>query len=837
MNSISLSHKHRAELKASALTDTQIDAMKWGTQANGWLVIPYLQPDGSPVSSSTGKPWQRWKPAEPGDGPRYISPKGEGCRLYHSHQAIALGQYEKRLADANVPICFTEGEKKTEAITAHWPKAITIGLGGVTSWVDRRNGESQPLPELDALELKGRRIFLLFDSDQAIKPSVRAALESFSEHLHQQGASTLIIRLPAELDGDKNGADDFIYRHGTEAFHHLVSSAQPAWLVKGKGERAEPFFNLPIDPPKPHHKALMAWAVLKDHLAIRPGMGLYSWTGTHWQGMAGRTSESLDAQLHQWMDHQCWEDRAVGLMASVRGEVQARLGRPAEQWDRPEWMAFANGTLQIPVGRFERAHHLHHTLTSCLPYPYDPGAKCPRFLAFLEQALGGDLKLIALLRAAIRWTLLPKPLDAPSEFEFVFDVKGRRGCGKGTLSEVLQAVVGGSNGTGILRSTTFSNPNALHGLIGKRLALDPDCSGRVSDPGTFNAVASNEPVSVKKMYVDCGAARLGVVIWRFMNDTPGASGGGLEGMGRRILTIPMQDRMGAKDFGLKERLCSEVAGVFSWAWSLGDDAMRDTLKAAGTIAAVMAGSIEQALEQNPHLRFLIETYPDGATVQAAALYDAWKGWCDQNGHQPGSGTTFGSRVKKVEGLGSKQTKVATFYEIPAMAAFDLAAHLGLRDEQPTTTKPNSPPPQPQPTTADPAAAQSVSRQGGDGGEFSSNSFVSKEKEEEKAHSNSFGSKPTTVTTHTTSAAPAGSMAIDALWEQQHQDRLQASVEDDPFFPLTAGVQVEFQDPVMGWRAGYTVLDKPGAEGMVRLKSPTGARLHARRKSVRHHRPG
>ena len=805
-----LSTGHRDELRGSALTDAQIDTLQWGTQPNGWMVIPYLLADGSPELTSAGKPWQRWKPSDPGDGPKYLSPKGEGCRLYHSHLAIAQGQYEKRLADTNVPICFTEGEKKTEAITAHWPKVIAIGLGGVSSWKDRRDGDSQPLPELDALVLKGRRVFLLFDSDQAINPNVRAALESFSEDLHQRGANTFIIRLPSELMGDKNGADDFIHRHGPEAFHHLVGSAQPAWLVKGKGERSERIFNLPLDPPKPHHKALMAWAVLKDHLAIRPGMGLYSWASTHWEAVASKTTDALDARLHRWMDHQGWEDRAIGLMASVRTELQARLIRPAAQWDRPEWMAFTNGTLHIPTGNFEQAHHLHHTLTSCLPYPYDPGAKCPHFLSFLEQALGGDQELIALLRAAIRWTLLPKPLDAPTEFEFVFDVKGRRGCGKGTFSEVLQAVVGGSVGTGILRSATFSNPNALHGLIGKRLALDPDCSGRVSDPGTFNAVASNEPVEVKKMYVDQGAARLGVVIWRFMNDTPGASGGGLEGMGRRILTIPMQPRQRAKDFKLKERLCNEVAGVFSWAWSLGDEAMRDTLKTAGTIAAVMDGSIEQALEQNPHLGFLIETYPMAGTVQADGLYKEWKDWCEKNGHQPGSQTTFGRRVKKVEGLGSKKTNAGTFYEIPAMESFDLAMHLGLRDPQPTTTDPNPPPVQPQPTTVKPSAVQSVAQASDGCGGFSPNSLVNEEKEEEKPYKNSFASKPTTPVTPTTSAV----------------ERLEASA-------LTIGVQVEFRDQAMGWRPGYTVLGKPDVDGMVRLKSPTGAKLHARRKNVRH----
>ena len=51
-----------------------------------------------------------------------------------------------------------------------------------------------------------------------------------------------------------------------------------------------------------------------------------------------------------------------------------------------------------------------------------------------------------------------------------------------------------------------------------------------------DAGGSNETVEVKKLYKDASSSRLGVVIWRFFNDTPSASGGGMEGMGRRIVT-------------------------------------------------------------------------------------------------------------------------------------------------------------------------------------------------------------------------------------------------------------------------------------------------------------
>ena len=44
-------------------------------------------------------------------------------------------------------------------------------------------------------------------------------------------------------------------------------------------------------------------------------------------------------------------------------------------------------------------------------------------------------------------------------------------------------------------------------------------------------MVTNELVEVHVLYKDRFAVRLGVVIWRFFNDMPTASGGGLEGRG------------------------------------------------------------------------------------------------------------------------------------------------------------------------------------------------------------------------------------------------------------------------------------------------------------------
>ena len=208
--------------------------------------------------------------------------------------------------------------------------------------------------------------------------------------------------------------------------------------------------------------------------------------------------------------------------------------------------------------------------------------------------------------------------------------------------------MGGDHGRGLIKSSTFTNPNSLAGLIGKRVAMDPDSDGRISSAGTFNAVVSNEPVEVKLLYKDTHPQRLGVVVWRFFNDSPGASGGGVEGMGRRIITIPFDVEPSKRDPLLKRKIVEEAAGIFAWVFAMTTDEMNAALANSGTVQSSADASIEHALERDPVVRFLLETYPEGVDrIKARDLFKQWCGWCAEVRHKTGSETRFGGLIKKV----------------------------------------------------------------------------------------------------------------------------------------------------------------------------------------------
>ena len=81
--------------------------------------------------------------------------------------------------------------------------------------------------------------------------------------------------------------------------------------------------------------------------------------------------------------------------------------------------------------------------------------------------------------------------------ELIFDLYGRRGSGKSTTLEVLQAVAG--NSFGVIKPSTLK-PTELFSLIGKKIAYDSDSSGHISDAGKLDKIISNELVLVKQLF-------------------------------------------------------------------------------------------------------------------------------------------------------------------------------------------------------------------------------------------------------------------------------------------------------------------------------------------------
>jgi putative DNA primase/helicase len=622
-----------------------------------------------------------------GKAPKYLTASGAGCRPYFSPLLSSKARNPKGKGDIDI----TEGERKTDAACSHG--FDTFGLSGVDCFRDSRCGQGELLPELESFNWAGRTVRLVFDSDVAIKAGVQSALRRLAFALTLRGARVLVATIPCEIPSGpgnptperwKNGLDDFIARHGPDAYRIVRSLARECVKKtkdpEGKIELEWVWEPEPSRRGSTRSKALLARCVFKESFTVDPNLGALHWCGTHWEILDGKPEQRLARPFLHWCDAMGWQDTCLGAVPSQLIEEL----REQRHWNPPGRLAFLNGTLDTATGQFRPGHRREDNITILHPYRYDPTAKCPRWQQFLATALGGSQPAIEVLRAAIRWTIEPKDRTQPFPVEYCFDVGGPRGSGKGTASEVVGALVGGTaGGAARLDMASLDNPDALFQLVGKRMAFDPDASGHMANAGIFNAIVSNEPVNVKKLYVNAHSTRLGVVVWRFFNDQITVSGGSEEGIGRRSIPLTFSNPTGARDHGLKAALLAELSGIFNWAWGLSLSGAVNTLAGAGQIEGIREAAIEAAQDRNPRLRFLAEEFPDGRlSITAAELFGRWKRWCEQGGHHHGSRARFSADIQKVTGKPTRAGQVKqTVYTVPAMDRFDWSAHLGLSPAQ------------------------------------------------------------------------------------------------------------------------------------------------------------
>ena len=166
-------------------------------------ISPQYRPD-SPRTNAKGKPI------------KYENPTGSSVRL------DVPPRCRQQLGNPAVPLWFTEGVKKVDALAT--AGACAVGLTGVWGFKGRNPlGGTTILADFDYIALKGRSIYLCFDSDSRSNPQVWNALERLREHLERKGASVYVVQIPEGTDGEKVGADDYLAQgHSLEEMIRLA---------------------------------------------------------------------------------------------------------------------------------------------------------------------------------------------------------------------------------------------------------------------------------------------------------------------------------------------------------------------------------------------------------------------------------------------------------------------------------------------------------------------------------------------------------------------------------------------------------------------------------------
>jgi len=660
---------HLAELRASGLSDETIRATGILSQDNyvalatilNWrrlpkklapaIVFPYFDADGSRTGYCRIKPDRpRFYARKP---VKYESPRGRSNEAYFPPGTL-IDKLADKLADKAYELLITEGEKKT--ICAAQYGYLCLGLVGVFGWKDGKR--ECLLPALDRIAWKGRRVYLVFDSDAVDNPDVQDAESRLAAQLLNREAGVRVVRLPSGPDGKKVGLDDFLVAHGPAELRKLLDAAE---------EPQEPDAVQMKAPAGEIDAATEADAIL-SRLEQDGVFRLRFWRETFhlWQngGYRELPDSEVRAQVVNYLNSYYFKLTSASV-ANVLDQLRAKsflpskteppawLGEPPRAWKPLDVLATPTGLVHLPTlveqgGDYLLSATPRYFTPAVLSYNFDIKAGPPViWLGFLQSLWGDDQESIGTLQEWFGYCLLPDTSQ-----QKILMIVGPKRSGKGTIARVLRALVGPANVCGPTLSS-LAIRFGLWPLLNKTVAVVPDArlSGRTDSSIIVErllSISGEDCLTIDRKMLKAVTGKLLTRMMLLSNELPrlGDASGALAS--RMILLRLTKSFFGREDRALTDKLLAELPSILLWAiegWRR--LRQRDHFVQPGASLGLLG---ELSDLSSPVGQFVRECCTVGADeeIPRADLYEAYADWARGNGRKHVEDTAgFGRAIRAV----------------------------------------------------------------------------------------------------------------------------------------------------------------------------------------------
>lgn len=640
-----------AELRVLGFTQSQADCAPV-------LLLPLHDPSGEVVGYQA-------RPDNPrtlrsGDKTRALkfeTPKGQPNRVSFPLQAISL------LADRSVPLLIAEGPVK--ALSA----AVNLGvpcatLTGVWNWVGRQAGAESAtvLPDWRELDLAGRDVYIVFDSDIATNPSVSKAATDLARYLQSsRKAEVRFVVLPSTSGGDKQGLDDWIAAGGTLAGLSglLVSELPSSSSRRSRGEVASDLGIASCDAD-----LAAAWwsSGAHERFGYDPIESVWiAFNGRHW--VSGKAAHhELKVSVREYLNsvrrqvESCIEsavdrkerESLVGLASSLGSSNKAQsvisecgllscatIDRAVHLSPAPgkyKWAA-ANGTIDLRTGGLGE-HDSDDRLTGMSPVMYDPSARAPMFERFLEEVQPNPE-----IRAYLRRLCGMAALQDVGE-QSVHVLHGSGANGKSLFLRIISEVFGqhysapAPHGT-LIEGGGSEHPTQLMTYRGRRLMLFEE-TGREAklDAEKVKMLSGGGLVTARAMHSDFVTFAPSHTLILATNFTPEV--GTDLAMWRRLRIVPFAVTIPAhrQDPTLQNKIVeSELSGVLNWIV----EGAQEYLRLGGLMApSVLSTALSEWKENDDSLGVFIAEHcerGDGRMDKPSDLYAKYREHLLEDGAQ------------------------------------------------------------------------------------------------------------------------------------------------------------------------------------------------------------
>ena len=271
----------------------------------------------------------------------------------------------------------------------------------------------------------------------------------------------------------------------------------------------------------------------------------------------------------EYLNHLCQQElgdhRKLFSKSSLKEFIHYAIGQKLVDNETARNDEIRHLTLQNGLYKLEETRLIPHSpeifTTNLLPYDYDPIAKCPRFLQYLDEVFLGDKETISFIQEAVGYAF-HKSIPMPA----IFFLIGSGSNGKSVFINTLTNLIGEEN-TCSISLNSLSNEYYLLNLFGKMINISSETPhNKQINTDMIKAVVAGDWVTGRSPYKQPMKFRPYAKHYLAMNETPAIKDNS-HGMLRRIYIIEFPRTFTEKemDLELTEKLSRELSGIFNWA--------------------------------------------------------------------------------------------------------------------------------------------------------------------------------------------------------------------------------------------------------------------------------
>jgi putative DNA primase/helicase len=381
-----------------------------------------------------------------------------------------------------------------------------------------------------------------------------------------------------------------------------------------------------------------------------PGLGWLYWNGRHWEqddGCAMRAAtqvgneillESARAsdkknkkQLRKHAHHSLNLARLKAMIALA--EVDKRISVTGYELDAdPYLFNCQNGTIDLRSGEL-LPHDPEMLITKISPVSFNPEAKAPQFLQFLEKIMCQNRGLIDYLQLAFGYSMTGRVSE-----QIWFYFYGTGANGKTTLLNIMMGLMG-NYATQTTPDTWLANNSDsatarpdLARLPGVRLIVtsEPDDRRRLSE-NLLKVFTGGDPITCRHLYKGEFTYIPQGKIFLSANYKLSVTGQDT-GFWRRVRVVPFDVTIpeNERDKNLLDKLQCELEGILAWSVQGAVRWVRDGLPENLTVTGMTAQYKSEMDFLEDFLNNGLLEFGDDFKIETSVLYKMYVEYCEDN---------------------------------------------------------------------------------------------------------------------------------------------------------------------------------------------------------------